>query len=133
MTVNWDAAKFWLEVCELSGLVVLGIWAFWGRKHDGHRNKMRRIEERLRATETKGEQMALTIEQLEGDVADMVPALSKLHKIEATIEHMPTSQDFRVLCKRVGTVEGDLKAIKAGVDALKTSNDRILDYLMNKG
>ena len=110
--MDWDAARFWLDVAQFAMLGGIGFYVH--------------IVTRQRVTERQFEDMKDSLtESLNGFG-------QRLARAEEAQRHGPTHGDMSGLSKELSEVRGDLQRRAGGLEGIRRAVDSINQHLLNK-
>lgn len=109
--MDYAAADFWWKVFLSVINIAIGVYLFWERHNDGTKNR---------------------IDRMEADIdTRMDDHSSRLAKVEARIDLLPSHDDLGDLHERINDVAKGLNTITGEMSGIKTTLGLIHQHLLN--
>jgi hypothetical protein len=109
MNIDWGAARFFLDVIVLVGVVAIGIYTWWVQRGQATKEAISQIDERVVVVE------------------------ASVKQFERELRHIPTQSDIVALSENIANVHGDLREIKGALGGLSRAVDLMNEYLISRG
>ena len=119
MKIDYTAAKFWMDLFQIVGIVMLGIYTWWQGKNRATQSAIDRVDERL------GDEKIAISQQL-------MTHSDRLFLIEKRIESLPQDRHISELHTRINSLNREMGELGSTLEATNALLKIHQEYLMSK-
>lgn len=132
---DYVAWKFWLDILQLIGLIVIGVYTWWANSNKATNKRFARLEAEVRSRVTSDALDGLEKERQTncGLHRNRTSSIEKeLQGISGEIKHLPKQEDVARVHARMDSVSNEMNQVVGELKATRRQLDLVLEELLRR-